>query len=67
MRRLAGVSRREVSLSLCHYEWLPWIDEADLWNGRVIDLMAQFAAKFGFPPATLRNWEQGRRTPHGAA
>ena len=21
---------------------------------------AQFAAKFGFPPATLRNWEQGR-------
>lgn len=23
----------------------------------------QFAAKFGFPPATLRNWEQGRATP----
>src|SRR5258706_13206228 len=21
---------------------------------------AQFATKFGFPPATLRNWEQGR-------
>ena len=20
---------------------------------------SQFAAKFGFPPATLRNWEQG--------
>jgi putative transcriptional regulator len=23
----------------------------------------QFAAKFGFPPATLRNWEQGRVHP----
>jgi len=24
---------------------------------------AEFAAKFGFPPATLRNWEQGRSHP----
>src|SRR5271157_1253206 len=24
---------------------------------------ARFAAKFGFPPATLRNWEQGRSHP----
>jgi putative transcriptional regulator len=24
---------------------------------------AQFAARFGFPPATLRNWEQGRSYP----
>ena len=24
---------------------------------------AQFAAKFGFPPATLRNWEQDRSHP----
>lgn len=23
----------------------------------------QFAMKFGFPPATLRNWEQGRSRP----
>ena len=23
----------------------------------------QFATKFGFPPATLRNWEQGRSHP----
>lgn len=27
---------------------------------------AQFAAKFGFPPATLRNWEQGRSRPDAA-
>ena len=24
---------------------------------------AQFATKFGFPPAALRNWEQGRSRP----
>ena len=24
---------------------------------------SQFATKFGFPPATLRNWEQGRSWP----
>jgi putative transcriptional regulator len=28
---------------------------------------AQFAVKFGFPPATLRNWEQGRTRPDGPA
>jgi putative transcriptional regulator len=24
---------------------------------------AQFATRFGLPPATLRNWEQGRSQP----
>ena len=28
---------------------------------------AAFAAKFGFQPATLRNWEQGRTRPEGPA
>jgi putative transcriptional regulator len=27
----------------------------------------EFAAKFGFQPATLRNWEQGRTRPDGPA
>jgi putative transcriptional regulator len=27
----------------------------------------QFALKFGFAPATLRNWEQGRTKPEGPA
>ena len=27
----------------------------------------QFATKFGFPPATLRNWEQGRAIPDAPA
>jgi hypothetical protein len=41
--RLAAVSRRQVTLSLCHYEWPLWLKEADLWNGRVVDVMAEFA------------------------
>ncbi len=28
---------------------------------------AAFAAKFGFQPSTLRNWEQGRTRPDGPA
>jgi putative transcriptional regulator len=28
---------------------------------------SEFAARFGFQPATLRNWEQGRTRPHGPA
>ena len=27
----------------------------------------EFAAQFGIRPATLRNWEQGRRQPEGPA
>lgn len=27
----------------------------------------EFALLIGVSPATLRNWEQGRRTPHGPA
>jgi hypothetical protein len=41
--RLAAVSDGDVYLSLCHYEWLPWLTEDDLWSGRVVDLMAGFA------------------------
>lgn len=28
---------------------------------------SQFAARFGFSPALVRNWEQGRNRPDGAA
>ncbi len=42
---LADESRGQVFLSLCHYEWLPWIREDDIWSGRVVDLMAEFAGR----------------------
>jgi hypothetical protein len=43
--RLAAVSRGQVTLSLCHYEWPRWIDEEDLWSGRIVDAMAGFAGQ----------------------
>lgn len=43
--RLAKVSEGQVYLSLCHYEWPPWLEETDIWNGRVVNLMAEFAGR----------------------
>jgi hypothetical protein len=43
--RLAAVSERQVFLSLCHYEWPPWISEQEIWNRRVVDVMAEFAER----------------------
>jgi putative transcriptional regulator len=28
---------------------------------------SEFAARFGFTPSAVRQWEQGRRYPHGPA
>jgi beta-glucosidase/6-phospho-beta-glucosidase/beta-galactosidase len=41
--RLAALSDREVTLSICHYEWPIWAVEEDLWSGRVVDEMAEFS------------------------
>ena len=41
--RLAAVSRRQVHVSLCHYEWPPGATEDDVWSGAVVDRMALFA------------------------
>ena len=41
--RVADVSRGQVFLSLCHYEWPPWLVEDDLWNGNIVEWMAEFA------------------------
>jgi hypothetical protein len=43
--RLAEVSRGQVLLSLCHYEWLPWLTEEEIWSHRVIDHMAAYARR----------------------
>jgi hypothetical protein len=41
--RLANVSRGQVYLSICHYEWPVWLEEKDLWNGQVIEWIGEFA------------------------
>jgi hypothetical protein len=41
--RLAAISRQQVTLSICHYEWPVWATEDDLFNGRVVEETAAFA------------------------
>ena len=41
---------------------VPEVDVRKVRTGMGLS-QAQFATKFGFPPATLRNWEQGRSRP----
>jgi hypothetical protein len=43
--RLAAVSQGQVYLSLCHYEWLPWISAEAIWSRRVVEIMEAFAGK----------------------
>jgi hypothetical protein len=43
--RLATVSRGEVTLSLCHYEWPRWATEYDLASGRIVEAMATYAGR----------------------
>jgi putative transcriptional regulator len=49
----------EVRVTLVH---VPEVDVREV-RKRMGLSQAQFATKFGFPPATLRNWEQGRARP----
>jgi putative transcriptional regulator len=48
-----------VRVTLVH---VPDVDVRDV-RRRMGLSQSQFATKFGFPPATLRNWEQGRARP----
>lgn len=48
-----------VRVTLVH---VPEIDVRDV-RTRMGLSQAEFATKFGLPPATLRNWEQGRSRP----
>jgi putative transcriptional regulator len=41
---------------------IPDVDVAEVRHRMGLS-QSQFATKFGFPPATLRNWEQGRARP----
>ncbi|KAA5803466.1 transcriptional regulator [Alkalicaulis satelles] len=45
---------------------VPAIDVAGI-RARMELSQTEFARKFGFNVTAVRNWEQGRRTPHGPA
>lgn len=46
-------------------------EDAAAWARRVRKRVglsqSEFARRIGVPVATVRNWEQGKRSPHGAA
>jgi hypothetical protein len=41
--RLAEASRGEAYLSLCHYEWLPWIEREEIWDFSIVGFMSEFS------------------------
>src|SRR5579862_1413648 len=49
----------DVRVTLVH---VPQVDVREVRTKMGLS-QTQFATKFGFPPATLRNWEQGRSRP----
>jgi putative transcriptional regulator len=51
----------DVPLKVTHVH-VPDVDVARVRRNMGLS-QSQFALKFGFPPATLRNWEQGRVRP----
>jgi putative transcriptional regulator len=55
-------SRGENSRARVTLVQVPDVDVRDV-RQRMGLSQTQFATKFGFPPATLRNWEQGRARP----
>ena len=59
------VEGQDVAVRLTTVE-VPVIDVKTM-RRRLVLSQADFAAKFGFQAATLRNWEQGRTYPDGPA
>lgn len=55
-----------VRVTMVHVHRTPVIDVQTL-RKRLGLSQLQFAARFGFTPATVRNWEQGRTHPEGPA
>ena len=55
-------SKGEPSTARVNLVRVPDIDIRELRRGMGLS-QSQFASKFGLPPATLRNWEQGRARP----
>ena len=45
---------------------VPYVDVREV-RRRMRLSQDEFALKFGFAPASVRNWEQGRRQPEGPA
>ena len=58
---IAWSKGEEIPVRVSHVQ-VPDVDVSKI-RRRMGLSQTQFALKFGFPPATLRNWEQGRVRP----
>jgi len=58
---LAWSKGEDLPVRVTHVQ-VPDVDILKVRRGMGLS-QTQFALKFGFPPATLRNWEQGRVRP----
>jgi DNA-binding XRE family transcriptional regulator len=57
-----GMGKRGGARVIYYYHNEPQVDVRQVRRKMGLS-QAQFATKFGLPPATLRNWEQGRAHP----
>jgi putative transcriptional regulator len=62
----AGGEDVPVRVTMLSIERRPAVDVRALRHKLELS-QSEFAARFGFAPATLRNWEQGRTQPDGPA
>ena len=62
----AGGEDVPVRVTMVSVEHRPSVDIPSLRRKLGLS-QSQFAARFGFAPATVRNWEQGRTQPDGPA
>ena len=62
----AGGEDVPVRVTMVSVERVPIIDVRSVRQKLGLS-QARFAARFGFTPATIRNWEQGRTQPDGPA
>jgi len=66
LRDAIAYARGDKSKGRLHRVYVPDID-VERTRGRLGLSQVDFAAAFGVSVATVRNWEQGRRRPHGPA
>ena len=62
IEQAAAWARGEKSNARVTLVHVPEVDVRDVRSKMGLS-QAQYATKFGFPPATLRTWEQGRARP----
>lgn len=61
-----GLERTRVRVTVVEVNCPPEIEVRSIRQKLGLS-QSQFAARFGFTPATVRNWEQGRTQPDGPA